>query len=211
MVLRFNRCLMAILIATMAQAQDPLSIDQKHYIVEVNNDRVRALRVRYGPGEGSPMHEHPDGVGVTLTPTKSRFQMFDGSTREGGARPAGVVFWRGATRHANQNLLPETAEMIEIDLKGLPAVPPLAVSEGRSPDPTETIELENQFIRVLRSRIPPKGKTASHTHPDSVVVILGERGRVLWMPAGEESMVNLGSELVERIVVELKPLSSTKR
>jgi hypothetical protein len=43
-------------LAGSATAQDPVRIDPGHYTVEVDNDRVRALRVHYGPGEGSSMH-----------------------------------------------------------------------------------------------------------------------------------------------------------
>ncbi len=40
-------------------AQDPVKVDAKHYKVEFENDQVRVLRITYGPGEKSVMHEHP--------------------------------------------------------------------------------------------------------------------------------------------------------
>nr|NIR51506.1 hypothetical protein [candidate division KSB1 bacterium]NIS26908.1 hypothetical protein [candidate division KSB1 bacterium]NIT73741.1 hypothetical protein [candidate division KSB1 bacterium]NIU27639.1 hypothetical protein [candidate division KSB1 bacterium]NIU94275.1 hypothetical protein [candidate division KSB1 bacterium] len=41
-------------------AQDATKVDPKHYKVEFENDQVRVLRISYGPGEKSVMHEHPE-------------------------------------------------------------------------------------------------------------------------------------------------------
>ena len=46
---------------------DPVTVDAKHYAVEAENDRVRVLRVKYGPREKSVMHAHPSVVAVFLT------------------------------------------------------------------------------------------------------------------------------------------------
>ena len=35
---------------------DPLKVDPKHYKVEFENDRVRVLRITYGPREKSVIH-----------------------------------------------------------------------------------------------------------------------------------------------------------
>ena len=43
---------------------DPVHVDSKHYTVEAENDRVRVLRVKYGPREKSVMHGHPSVVAV---------------------------------------------------------------------------------------------------------------------------------------------------
>src|SRR5450759_378634 len=45
---------------------DPGKVDPKHYKVVLNNDQVRVLRAKYGPGEKSVMHEHPDSVAVFM-------------------------------------------------------------------------------------------------------------------------------------------------
>ena len=51
---------------------DPVNVDPKHYKVEFENERVRVLRVSYGPGEKSVMHYNPDSVIVSLTGDKTR-------------------------------------------------------------------------------------------------------------------------------------------
>ena len=53
--------------AMSAQAQDAVTADPKHYKVEFENEQVRVLRISYGPGEKSVMHQHPANVAVFLT------------------------------------------------------------------------------------------------------------------------------------------------
>ena len=69
-------------LAILSFAQDPLTVDRKHYRVDLENDWVRVLRVHYEPGEGSPMHEHTAGVRVFLTDIHNRFTNVDGSNSE---------------------------------------------------------------------------------------------------------------------------------
>ncbi len=52
---------------------DPVKVDPGHYRVELENDRVRVLRISYGPHEKSVMHAHPDGIAVFLTENRARF------------------------------------------------------------------------------------------------------------------------------------------
>lgn len=53
--------LVLVFAAEMALAQDPVKVDPKHYKVQFENDRVRVLRITYGPHEKSVMHDHPGG------------------------------------------------------------------------------------------------------------------------------------------------------
>src|SRR2546422_1391510 len=47
-----------------AGAPDAVKVDPKHYKVELENDRVRVVRITYGPREKSVMHGHRAGIGV---------------------------------------------------------------------------------------------------------------------------------------------------
>src|SRR5688500_14521402 len=51
-------------------AQDPVHVDAKHYKVVAENNDVRVLRIKYGPGEKSVMHFHPESAVVFLTDIK---------------------------------------------------------------------------------------------------------------------------------------------
>ena len=97
-------------------AQDPVTVDSKHYKVELENDRVRVLRIRYGPGEKSVMHGHPATVAVFLNDTHFRFTYPDGKTEEGSTK-AGDVMYFDALEHLPENLDDNGFEVIGIELK----------------------------------------------------------------------------------------------
>ena len=103
--------------ATAVTQQDPVSVDPKHYTVELENERVRVLRIRYGPGEKSEMHSHPDGVIVFLTDAKARFTYPDGKTEEIRGK-AGEVAPLPAMTHLPENLSDESFEVVLVELKG---------------------------------------------------------------------------------------------
>ena len=63
-------------------AQDAVQVDPKHYKVELENDRVRVVRIRYGPREKSVMHQHPPGLGVFITSANFKFTYPDGKDRK---------------------------------------------------------------------------------------------------------------------------------
>ena len=43
----------ALFIATITIAEDAVVADPEHYTVEFENDKVRIIRIKYGPGEKS--------------------------------------------------------------------------------------------------------------------------------------------------------------
>lgn len=98
-------------------ALDAAELDPKHYKVAFENDRVRVLRITYGPHEKSVMHEHPKAVAVFLTDAKVRFELPDGTTQEAGGK-AGDVMWYDATTHNPENIGEAPFKVVEIELKG---------------------------------------------------------------------------------------------
>src|ERR1700687_284826 len=100
----------ALILAGAAHAQpagagkaDPINVDHKHYKVEFENDRVRVLRVTYGPGEKSVMHYNPDSVIVSLTGDKTRMTTPDGKSREAPTK-SGAAIWAPAGSRLPQNV-----------------------------------------------------------------------------------------------------------
>ena len=61
-------------------AGDAVSVAPNLYKVLLENDKVRVLETRYGPGVKSEMHSHPDLVAVALTPSKAILTLADGPT-----------------------------------------------------------------------------------------------------------------------------------
>ncbi len=96
--------------------QDPVKADPRHYKVEFENDRVRVLRVSYGPNEKSVMHGHPAMITVSLTNRDLRFTSPDGRTKHILGGP-GEVLWYDAHEHLPENLSSKPYEGIHVELK----------------------------------------------------------------------------------------------
>ena len=105
-----------LLAGAMARAQDPVKVDAKHYKVEFENDKVRVLRITYGPHEKSVMHHHPANVAVFLSDGSARFTMPDGKTQDAPVK-AGSVQWAEAGEHLPENVGDKPFEVILVELK----------------------------------------------------------------------------------------------
>ncbi len=100
---------------TTVNAQDPVIVDAKHYKVIAENENVRVLRIKYGPGEKSVMHYHPEGVAVFLTDFKGEFLLPDGSSIKNDAK-AGDVVLAPEGKHLPQ-IGNKAIEVIQVELK----------------------------------------------------------------------------------------------
>src|SRR5262245_6528393 len=94
---------------------DAVTADPKHYSVSFENDVARFLRVRYGPGEKSPMHRHLPGCVVYLTDQTMNFTVPDGSSEKDTVE-AGALGCGDGNVHAAENL-EAAAEFIIIEFK----------------------------------------------------------------------------------------------
>lgn len=98
-------------------ADDPLVADPKHYSLELENEKVRVLRAKYGPKEKSPsMLRVPDMITVSLTERDFKFLLPDGRTQRLFGK-AGEVGWYDARRHQPENMSAKPYEAIHILLK----------------------------------------------------------------------------------------------
>ena len=102
--------------ARQSRAADPVEADAKRYTVEFENEKVRVLRIKYGPHERSPMHGHPPLVGIFLTPHRSRHTFADGSVAEMTGN-AGDVRYMDRCEHAPENLSGSPMELIAVEIK----------------------------------------------------------------------------------------------
>ena len=96
--------------------KDPVKLDPKHYKVEFENDKVRAIRIRYGPREKSIMHGHPNAVAVFLEDARARFTYPNGKTEEVEMK-AGQTMWFPAVEHLPENKLDKPIHLLFIELK----------------------------------------------------------------------------------------------
>ena len=83
---------------------DPLKVDPNHYRLELENDQVRVLRVRFGPGEKGVQHEH----------SLNHIVVYLNDQRKG---KAGEFRLDPPETHSEENPLDYAVERIAIDLK----------------------------------------------------------------------------------------------
>lgn len=112
--------LAAVGVGREAPAQDAVTADPRSFRVVLENDRVRVLEYRSGPGLGvcgQGMHYHPDRVTVSLTGAKVRITNADGRTVVRDI-PPGHVFFAPAETHATENIGGAGARTYIVELKG---------------------------------------------------------------------------------------------
>jgi len=102
---------------TITTALDPLRIDKKHYKLEFENDQVRVFRVKIGPRESTPMHEHRlNRITVYLTNATVSATDANGKT-ELTPHKAGDILQGGAVRHSERNTTDKPVEILVTELK----------------------------------------------------------------------------------------------
>jgi hypothetical protein len=95
---------------------DAVRADPAHYSVSFENELVRLLRVRYGPGEKSVMHRHSASCVIFLTDQTFNFTLPDGTT-EPASVPAGALGCGDGNVHLPENIAAAAAEFIMVEFK----------------------------------------------------------------------------------------------
>lgn len=218
-------CVLFVLAVGGASAQDPAKVAPGQCKVVLENDYVRVLNWTEGPGDKTPMHEHPALVSVSFSAGKTRFTLADGKTREAATTP-GQVTWSDPEKHASENLATAPGQVIQVELKQKPgaAQTQLAAAEDSvAVDPKHyKVEFQNDRVRVLRIHYGPNEKSVMHGHPASVAIFMtdthgtftfpdgtsapAERkaGDVMWSDAGKHLPQNVGPAPFDVILVELR-------
>ena len=168
--------------AAQAQSLDPLAADPQHYHLEVENQWVRVIREHMGPNEKMPMHQHPGpgAVIVFLTDRHNRLTSPDGVSQELRNR-AGDLMWSAASTHRGENLNNAPFEAVQIEpRRAAREIAPTAARPAAKDKLDATVvdpqhyhvELENEYVRVLRVNIGPHEKLRMHTHPDAGAILV---------------------------------------
>ena len=102
-----------------ALAQDAATADPRSFRVVLENERVRVLEYKSGPGFsvcGQGLHYHPERVTVTLTDAKVKVTNAEGKSvvRE---FPSGQVFFAPAETHSTENVGGSGTRIYIIELK----------------------------------------------------------------------------------------------
>ena len=96
--------------------EDAIKIAPDAYKVVLENDRVRVLEYRGGPGAKTEMHSHPAVVACPLSGGKFKFTSPDGQTMEVEMN-VGDAMYLDAVDHATENIGTGEARVIIVELK----------------------------------------------------------------------------------------------
>jgi len=202
---------------------DPTVVDADHYKTEFENDRVRIVRITYGPGEDSVMHYHPDNVAVFLTDNTVEMTLPSGERAEATAKAGDTMFEAGGS-HLPRNVSDAALELVLVELKS--GGSSAAGAGGEDPTVVDadhyTAEFENENTRVVRIAYGAGEESVMHYHPDSVAVFLTDHlvlmttpdgetsevsskaGEAIFLPEGQHLPKNISDAPWELILVELK-------
>ncbi len=133
-----------VLLAGVAMAQDPLKVEPAHYRLAFENEHVQVIEVHYGPHEKSAMHEHPGGVGVSLTEAHLRFTDENGKTREIYSHQ-GEARWYPAFKHRVENLGDTVYRAIYVGVKNLGSASLKSPEEMTADDKKEAEAIATAF------------------------------------------------------------------
>ena len=97
-------------------AGDAISVAPDLYKVLFENDRVRVLDTRYGPGVKSATHTHPDLVVVAVSSLKATLTLASGQAMEMDLSSGEAVFV-DAQEHTVENTSDSELHVILVELK----------------------------------------------------------------------------------------------
>ena len=103
-----------------APAQDAVTSEPRSFRVILENDTVRVLEYRSGPGLGvcgQGMHYHPERVTISLTGAKAKITNAEGKMVVRDI-PVGHVFFSQAETHTTENIGGSGTRTYIIELKG---------------------------------------------------------------------------------------------
>lgn len=103
--------------AQPALERDAVKVDPKHYKVEFESERFRVVRIHYGPGEKSPMHQHHPGVAVMLTDCDAKFTFPDGRSEEVHMKAGEFMASDEAQEHQPESIATKPFDALLIELK----------------------------------------------------------------------------------------------
>ena len=170
--------------SAVALGQDAVKVAPTHYKVALENAAVRILRITYGPGEKSAMHQHPDTIVVPLNASKVRFTLPDGKTQDQEMAnetalyiPAGV--------HSPANMGSGNVDAVLVEFKA--AAPGKATLPGARPGLDAKVLAEGPRAMVHRvTAAPTFAEAPGTTHEyDQVVIALGSTDQMSLSIAGK--------------------------
>ncbi len=204
---------------------DSVTADPDHYSVEFENDAVRLVRIAYGPGEQSVMHQHPANCAVALGDATWRMTDAEGTVTDDTAA-LGDVDCAEASVHLPENTGSEASELILIEFKegAMAGSASAEYPDAVTADPDHySVEFENDVARLVRIRYGAGETSVMHHHPAHCAIILIDQPHTFELPNGDIQEIptattgqvqcsdaevhlptNTGEDALELVVLELK-------
>ncbi len=167
-----RRHLLLLGLAAVAVAQPPPTPTT---LSEQPFERIVELRVP--PGVTEPKHSHDHGVTIALTAYDNEITTYPERTVTRRHTNIGEVRWVDAVTHEARNTGTTEQRVIRVEPKQPASTAP------PSADPldslivckdTQTLILENSFVRVIQERVPPGVAQPKHRHRHGVLVPLAD-------------------------------------
>jgi uncharacterized RmlC-like cupin family protein len=193
--------------------------------VPVDNDQVKVLKVTQAGHIKTRLHKHDmNRVMIYLQPGTQTIE-YQGAKTAHLHWKAGEALWSPkAGMHIAEITSDNPVTIVELELKNAgrkvtpPAMDPVKVSPKQY-----KVELDNDQVRVMRSKIGPKGSVPMHEHGlNRVVVFLTDQdfkvtksdgtsamskhkaGDVIWSTPVTHKEENLSDQPFEIMIVEIK-------
>ena len=215
-------CVFACLSGVALLGQDVVKVAPAGVVkVEYEDAQMRVLRFTEPAGSKLEMHSHPAYVSVALTGDGFHYIFPDGKSKDQKSK-AGEVGFSKAVTHSGQNAGAAASSDIMVELKTKSAGAVAGNMVETNPAMCK-VEVENEYVRVSRVKVPPHGMLKMHSHPGGNVVVYLTGGHlkstsadgkveestiapgtVRANPAGKHSNENVGDKPSEAVLIELK-------
>ena len=144
---------LVVLGSSIALAQDPVKAAPTHYKPLFENADVRILQVDYAAGSKSGMHQHPDSLVVSLTPSKVRFTTPDGKSQDSDM-PSDSAMYTPAGTHSSANIGTTAVKAVLVEFKT--AAPGTSALPASRPGMTMKVWQRVPAPRPTRRRLSPR-------------------------------------------------------
>ena len=210
-----------VLGSAVALAQDPVKVAGTHYKSLFENADVRILQVDYAAGSKSGMHQHPDSMVVSLTPSKVRFTTPDGKSQDSDM-PSDSGSYTPAGTHSSANIGTTPVKAVLVEFKtaaagtsALPAIRPgmamKVLAEGPratafrvTADPTfhEAAGSKHDYDQVVIALAPAKMSLTLDGKPAKTSWARGD-AQFIGRGVAHESQ-NMSGKPIEYVIIAIK-------
>ncbi len=178
-LLRATLCVSLSAVWLCASPPQPNTATHK---VVFENEFVRVVELRVPPGVFEARHSHARGVTVALNAYDNEMTDYPSGKVTRRHTNFGEVRWAEPVTHEARNTGTTEQRVIRVELKRDTPGASSGAAAGK-PDPldslivckdTQTLILENPFVRVIEEKVPPGVAQPKHRHAHGVLIPLAD-------------------------------------